>query len=414
MKNNTKRWISLLLVCLLLALTGCGAASGTAEQNAEVYYKIGVAVYDPADPEMSMFFDYYQSYIAASFPVEFYISDSLDTIDDELAFLETMKAEGVGGIISFYTADLEQITAACREEQMYYVLGSGSISDEEFDAVKDNPWFLGVIGPDDEEELEAGQEMARAFLADGAQDFLIATGGAGNAVNYMHNTRVIGMLTALEEELGLTYSDTVENLAQTTQLTVLETGREDVSIVLSPGYVQTDEGLANLKKALGDYDYDALMAAMGLSSVFDVLADDILTTDQLLRVGVIDCFSLENYEAVETFDANGTSLLNYVKGKYASMVAPAFVALFNALAGDVDVVKPDGEAFRLYQSYWTAATEEEYVQLYGYTQSIYENAYSSVDLMQAIRAYDADADYERFQTLTQSCDVDSVQARLGK
>ncbi|MCD8053549.1 MAG: hypothetical protein LUF00_05830 [Lachnospiraceae bacterium] len=414
MKWRSMRLGSLLLIILLLlSLTGCGTKESEADQEAEVYHRIGVAVYSTTDPELSLFYDYYRNYIAASFPVEFLLSDDLSTAEDEVAFIEEMKAEGVEGIISFYGEDLESALAACAENEMYYVLGSGSLSDEEYEAVKENPWFLGVIGPDTEEEYDAGAEMAETFVADGATSFLIVTGGAGEAVNFMHYTRVCGMLDTLAEEMGLTYSESVEELAQVTALTEIETGRDDVSIVLSPGYIQMDEGMSNLEQALTEGDYDALMSAVGLSEAMELLSADIRSTEQVLRVGVIDCFSEENREAVETTDGNGNSLLNFVKGKYASMVAPAFVAMFNAVEGDVDVVKPDGVAFRLTQSYWTAVGSEEYLELYSYTQSIYENAYSSVDLMQAIRSYSEDADYERFKELTESCDLESVRERLG-
>ncbi len=414
MKRRSMRLGSLWLIfLLLLSLIGCGTKESEADQEAEVYHRIGVAVYSTTDPELSLFYDYYRNYIAASFPVEFLLSDDLNTAEDEVAFIEEMKEEGVEGIISFYGEDLESVLAACAENEMYYVLGSSSLSDEEYEAVKENPWFLGAIGPDTEEEYDAGAEMAETFVADGAKSFLIVTGGAGDAVNFMHYTRVCGMLDTLAEELGLTYSASVEDLAQVTALTEIETGRDDILIVLSPGYIQMDEGMSNLEQALADRDYDALMSAVGLSEALEFLTEEIRTTDQVFQVGVIDCFSEENREAVEITDGSGNPLLNFVKGKYASMVAPAFVAMFNAVEGDVDVVKPDGVAFRLTQSYWTAVGSEEYLELYSYTQSIYENAYSSVDLMQAIRSYSGDADYERFKELTESCDLESVRERLG-
>ncbi|MCD8010519.1 MAG: hypothetical protein LUF34_07000, partial [Lachnospiraceae bacterium] len=294
MKRRSMRLGSLLLIILLLSLTGCGTKESEADQEAEVYHRIGVAVYSTTDPELSMFYDYYRNYIVAGFPVEFLLSDDLNTAEDEVAFIEEMKAEGVEGIISFYGEDLESVLAACAENEMYYVLGSASLSDEEYEAVKENPWFLGAIGPDTEEEYEAGAEMAETFVADGAKSFLIVTGGAGEAVNYMQSTRVCGMLDTLAEELDLTYSESVEDLAQITELTEIETGRDDVSIILSPGYIQMDEGMSNLEQALTEGDYDALMSAAGLSEAMELLSADISSTDQIIRVGVHDSFSDEN------------------------------------------------------------------------------------------------------------------------
>ena len=419
MKINIKVVLSLLLcLALCIACAGCGSSSSgstsTDESSSDVLYTIGVAVYNTDDPEMNMFFEYYRTYIETSFPVDFIMSNSLNSFEDEVEFVEQMAGEGAGGIIAFYNTDLEGILETCAEYGMYYVLGSSSIDDADYEAVKDNEWFLGVIGPDDDEEYNAGADIAENFIEDGATDYLILSGGAGDEANYMHYTRVVGMLETLEEELGLTFSDDAANLAAVSELTVLETGSDEVSITIAPGYLELDEGYANFTEALETGDYDALMAALGISDVVDEIEDEIASSSLEMLVGTVDCFSEQNYMAFESKDANGNSVLNYVKGKYGSMVAPAFVAMFNALSGDVDVVKPDGEAFRIYQTYWTAASEEEYAELYGYTQSVYENAYSSNDLMQLIKAYNEDASFDEFVELTEASDVESVLSRIAE
>ncbi len=54
------------------------------------------------------------------------------------------------------------------------------------------------------------------------------------------------------------------------------------------------------------------------------------------------------------------------------MAGPAFAMIYNAITGSADAVKEDGEAVRLYQDLWTAKSEEEYIELYGYATGIYE------------------------------------------
>ena len=71
-----------------------------------------------------------------------------------------------------------------------------------------------------------------------------------------------------------------------------------------------------------------------------------------------------------------------------------------------------GTAFRLYQGFWSATSPEEFLELYGYTTGIYENAYSCADLMQVIRGYQSTANFGSFQALTQAYDVASVKARI--
>lgn len=415
MKKKAKRSLSLILALILalVCLAGCGSNSDSSDDTSEdVYYKIGIAVYDTTDPQVQLFYTYYRDYIAESFPVEFYLSDSLSSTEDEIEYIEEMKEEGVQGIISFYAPDLEEILEACAENDIYYVLGSSTIDDDVYEAVKDNEYFLGVIGPSDEEEYNSGVEMAEYFIDAGAESYLIISGGSGEASNYMHYTRTLGILDTLESELGLEFSESAEDLAQASELTVVDTG-SDVTIVISPGYLDYDEGSSNAVSAMEDYDFDAIMAVCGINPIIDNIEEEIeVSSSALSLVGVIDCFSYENYEAFETKDANGNSLLNFVKGKYASMIAPAFVAMYNALSGDMDVIKPDGEAFRIYQTYWTATSADEYAELYGYTQSSYENAYSATDLMEVIKDFNEDASYEAFEELAVSCDVESVMERI--
>ena len=90
----------------------------------------------------------------------------------------------------------------------------------------------------------------------------------------------------------------------------------------------------------------------------------------------------------------------------------AFAMIYNAITGTPDVVKENGEAARLYQKLWTAKTEKEYVELYGYATGIYENAYSCDDLMEMIGQFTEDADPESFRELTEASDVESAKERI--
>ena len=86
--------------------------------------------------------------------------------------------------------------------------------------------------------------------------------------------------------------------------------------------------------------------------------------------------------------------------------------IYNAITGSPDAVKENGEAVRLYQNLWTAKSEEEYIELYGYATGIYENAYSCDDLMQVIRQFNEDADPQSFKALTEASDLESAKERI--
>jgi hypothetical protein len=412
MKKKKKMiFLCLLLVFIALFYIGCKNYGETEIKNTEIQHKIGVVVFDQDNPELRMFMNYYRDYIEGGFPVQFYFSDAVSSGEDEIAFIKKMKEQGVEGIISFYGLDLANTVKACEEEEMYYVLGSGTISEEEFNAVKSNTYFLGTIGPESSEETKAGEDMAADLADQGAKSYLILSGGS-NASNYMHFERTIGMLNTLAEKWNLSYGESTEDLAVSETITKVETGNEEISITICPGYVTREEGKENLTQALKEGTYDAVLSAVGVNDVLDQLLSAEKEAGQDMLIGTVDCFSQENYDAILADDAYGNAEINYVKGKYASMVGPAFAALYNAMEGDLDVVKPDGEAFRLYQGFWSASGRDQYREMYGYTQDVYENAYSCADLMKVIKAFDEDADFDQLKALTEAYDLDSVKERI--
>ena len=93
-------------------------------------------------------------------------------------------------------------------------------------------------------------------------------------------------------------------------------------------------------------------------------------------------------------------------------ISLAFTRIYNAITGNADAVKENGEAVRLYQNLWTAKSEDEYIELYGYATGIYENAYSCDDLMQVIKLFNDDANPQSFRELTEASDVESVKERI--
>ena len=154
------------------------------------------------------------------------------------------------------------------------------------------------------------------------------------------------------------------------------------------------------------------MSAFHVSSYLDKISAKEKEQNSNIMVGAIDSFSEQNFEIFKEKDAFGNAPIDYVRGKYASMAGPGFAMIYNAITGSPDAVKENGEAVRLYQNLWTAKSEEEYIELYGYATGIYENAYSCDDLMQVIRQFNEDADPQSFKALTEASDLESTKERI--
>lgn len=405
MKKMIRLIAAALSACMILSVTGCAAREKAEDVYRQEETIIGVAVYNTEDPEVLSFQNYFKNYLANCFHVSFLYSGSIRSAEDEQAFIQQAAKAGAKGIISFISYDLENTVALCEEEEIYYMMGSGTIAQEAFDAVKNSPHFLGVIGPNDAVEHQAGTDMAAFFAeqdTDKSASYLIFTGG-GSLGNVMHQYRAEAILTCLEEQYDLDLGQqSVSQLALSDEPVTLS-GR-DMSVTLFPGYVSRQEVMAAAKEQIAGTDYSVILSVMGLSELYD----DIKAARKQhagLAMGVIDCFSEVNLNAVKD------GYLRYVTGKYSSLVGPSFAAMYDAINGNADNYKTDGEAFQLTQGFWTADNAKSYEQLYAYAVSDYLNAYSGDDLMNVMKLYTATATFDDFQALTEAYRVEDIQAR---
>ena len=409
-----KRILSLVISgALLVGMQSTVLAAAETYGEGDVH-TIGVVLYDPDSSEMEMFADYYRDYIAAGFPVKFIFSGKVANAEEEMDFIKRAKVKGAEGIISFagYADGLQDIVETCEKNELYYALGSNTVSDENYEVIKDNPYYMGSVGPELEAVYEAGCDMTEYFLDKGAKNIVIMSGGAASG-NRLHQVRTWGMLNTLEEKAGLVLTEEAETLSSTDKMTELSDEEGNLKVTICPGYTEMDgDGLTNLEAAFGEGDCDTLMSAFHVSTYLDKISDKEKEQGSNIMVGAIDSFSEQNFEIFKEKDSFGNPPIDYVRGKYASMAGPVFAMIYNAITGTPEAVEENGEAVRLYQNLWTAKTEEEYVELYGYATGIYENAYSCDDLMEVIGQFNEDADPEAFKELTEASDVESAKERI--
>lgn len=410
-----KRKILSLMLSATLVLGAQTPVIAAAEKYADgEAHTISVVVYDPDASEMEMFADYYRDYIEAGFPVNFIFSGKTTSAEEEIQFIDAMKEQGAEGIISFggFADGLQDIIKTCEKDELYYALGSNTISDENYEAVKDNPWYMGSVGPNLEDVYQSGCDMAEYFLDKGAKNFVIMSGGASSG-NRLHQVRTWGMLNTLQEKAGLVLDEEAETLSATGEVTKLSNEDDSIQVTICPGYTEMDgPGLENLSTAFADGTCDALMSAFHVSTYLDKIADKEKEQDSNIMVGAIDSFTDDNFELFKEKDMFGNPPVDYAQGKYASLAGPAFAMIYNAITGNPDAVKENGQAARLYQGFWTATTQKEYTELYGYATGIYENAYSCDDLQGVIKVFTEDTTPEKFKELTESYTVEDVKTRI--
>ncbi len=386
--------------CLIGMMLAVVFSIGASAEDIADGYTIGVSYYNPEEWEGIALKEYLDDYIGGNFDVEFrYNAERIDSAQDEIAFVEELHEEGVPGLISTMSTYVEDVLPVCEEYGMYYMLAYVTIEDEVFDRIKDNPYFLGVIGPTADDEFSAGEAVAEylAALDDGKSfNYLVVTGGSSMG-NEMHRLRSAGILTELKELYGLTYAEEIDDLLQTDKTAEIETGT-DMKITLLPGYLTSGDEITDL---LENGTFDAVAACMTITYAIDDIASVESSDGYDIKVGMVDCFTNESYEYMNESGPNGEPKVNCIVGKYGAMVAPAFVAMSNAYAGYAEDFKEDGSAFNLHQKLWYAPDTESFNEKYALSIGITKNTYSAIDMMNVMKQFNEDTDFEAFREFTE-------------
>lgn len=369
------------------------------ENNAETsvehpVHKIGVAIYSEEDDEVNMFRDYYRNYLEVNFPVEFVYSTAISDLDEEKAFVDSAKEAGCEGIISYTTRDLDDIVSYCGED-FYYVYASGSFSEADIEAASQYENFLGVIGPSEEDEKAAGYNMIKSLGDEGKNKTYILMSGGASLNNYMHYVRTLGMLEALEKEYGFNFNASLENLANVSDNTDCVASTADGGqIYICPGYMSAST--ENFEKMISELEPDVITSACNGAPVAQFILDREKEINKDIKVGVVDCFCESNQQNFTKTDIFGDTELNYLSGKCAANGCAAFVAMYNAVTGHKDANSDNGKAFHLNQKFWTATDTESYNELSAMAENIYNNVYTTQDIMKVLAEYTPETSYEDY------------------
>ncbi|MCQ2770300.1 MAG: sugar ABC transporter substrate-binding protein [Clostridia bacterium] len=347
---------TLALVMAVLMLTAFVAVSAVSCGESAKKIKIGVLVADASGSEAVSFRNYYKNYIEGNYNVEFMYSNELSDAEAETAAIENFVTAGCKAIISLSSADRPAQIAQCEKAGVYYAVASGVLTDDEYNAVKNNKYYVGAIGPSLDVEFVTGYNMAKWAIAQGMTKFAIYGAGVGYRVD-MHIQRTAGMLAALCEDEGTSYN-----------------GTSDVGAIIGMLYGMgevTPAGLVSDKYQLVGYhalwNFGDATWQQTLSSVVAAQPEVILcagtgltvfgqaVTGTNVKIADIDSFT-DDYSIAMT---NGT--VCYLAGKYASSIGPIFAATLNAINGNG--IKGEGNtALALGQTYWVATSAEQFAK----------------------------------------------------
>lgn len=389
MKKSIFQTPFVLLVCLVLfagVLAGCGNNPGSGDGSGKAKAKIGVLIYDATDSEVVAFKNYYEKYIAKNYNAEFVYSDTINTAEQEKAALENFIAQKAKGVISFSDQDRIASIKMCEDAEVYYAVGAGTLSDEQYEQVKDNKYYVGSIGPSLDNEEQVGYDMAKYYIGQGAKNFLVYTGGYPFVA--MHKKRTDGMIKAFEEA-GVTYKEGANGTIGTF------TGG-DYTIDTMDGFPDDSGaffGTAGQKLGAAKLEV-VLTAALGV----ELFGTSISQVNPDLKLATVSSFT-EAYKSA--FNAEPAQT-DYLAGKFASSIGPVFAAVYNAINGDIDTVRDNGQAFRLDQGYWTAIGKDQFNEMYDLSNNTDSPAYAKKDLDTVIKETNEQTDFNNFKAFVEA------------
>lgn len=370
MKKNFTKLLGIAVAGILTfgMLTGCGSdgekTDSTASQTEDSAQtddtadegktdegktvKIGVLVADVSGEEALGFRSYYENYIADNYNVEFSYTDALESAEAEKAAIEKFAAQGYEAVISLSSSDRAMQIETCEELGVYYAIASGVLDESQYDNYKGNEYFVGQVGPSNQTEYEAGQEMGAYFKEQGVKK--VALYGAF-IPNPMHVYRTAGVIVGLGDTYG---------------------GASDMDAIA--GQIFQDQSV-DLTKVAGDVEIAAYLQGYGDTTTDELNAAIQKEPEVFISVGMATTFFAQPlneagiaFSDIDSFtEMNSSSIkegkLAYLAGKYSSSIGPVFALVMNAVNGNV-IRDPEGNAVSFSQGYLVATDGETFDQYY--------------------------------------------------
>ena len=133
------------------------------------------------------------------------------------------------------------------------------------------------------------------------------------------------------------------------------------------------------------HQYENVLSSLAISRMAEIVKG--------AKIGVVDCYSETNLQLFN----NGT--LDYISGKYSSIIGPSFAAMYNAITGYGQELRTSGNAFHIAQGFWSSENVEDYEEKYVLASSMEMNAYNYEDLQQVINVFNPDATLDDLKEL---------------
>ncbi len=356
--------------------TAPAEAAASSEVYPEETIKIGVVTFDTASDQFLAVQKYY-AYLADNFNLEFVYSESINSAEGELAFIESCASAGCKAIIGYYNVSRAEAVQLTIDKGMYYY--GVAEEDSVYETFKSNPYYLGsyYLGNGD---YEQGYAIGEALAKNGSKNIVYVSGGKDFGIK-MFIDRAEGFYAAID--------DANKNGA-------------DIKVVSEvPGWPGTDAYSAGQAAAL-DMDIDGVACSFGAATWLQPIETAGKSAD--VKIAAIDSL-LDIYAS--PFEAGQVVCLAAESmGRYGL----AIPVIINSVEGNSACVRDNGLAPRVPVNIMPIITAEEFNTQYSIeNDGIY--TFDAKDIASVIYDLNGETNYENLVRLWDADSSEKVMAR---
>ncbi len=341
--------------------------------------KIGFLNYDTT-AELYLTLRSYIEYLQTAFNIEMLWSESISSVEQELAFIEQAAAAGCDAILAFYNVANEQSVDLCTSLGMYY-WGQGFNEAIQAKHSK-NPLYLGsfYVGNAD---YQYGKGCVDALVEAGCHKIIIASGGVNFGIQ-MFIDRYTGAMDAVKAHQEAGY---------------------DIEVVAEvPGFPGTDGSFESAQTEALNSDADGL--ASMLTALMWIQPMQAAGKFGQIKTAAVDVVS------PTVVDMFGAGMYVGVSAEIADIFGMAIPMVINAMDGHAEQQRnADGSAPLIDASWWLVTNIEDAAYLAGVESNEGGWVFDIDDIKSVMYAFNEDLTLDDMSALYTAVDAADIQSR---
>lgn len=385
------------------AANGTSQPEGTDSPSAPSYTPVKIAfAANGLDETMVEMMNAMKTTIGPALNIEFMFSEAISDAGALTTFIENAYASGCQAVWTNVTSSIDQAAGVCEELGMYFVGISSDVAKENLTLEH----YVGVTGASAAGYATAYSQALSSVVDDGKEHSVLILSGAAcyGATSFIEGT--VGSLQALADVYGLTYEQDLYALA-TSSTQVEAANDKGIKITVFPGMADLATTVSPLLQT-GDYD-----VLVGTSNIYESLGVAVDEVEKALNIDIKmisrAAFSDNTKMTFNTKDSQGSPIMDAIvlNGAYEHVAAVAM--LRNALDGNVDKMRDNGQCSRVPGMVPLVVTNADDYNALSADNMPY--SYTTIEDLNAMIG--ADATWQQIDEFGASLTTENILAKFG-